>query len=179
MYGPFWRAWTAPAPGNVVQRSTLYTALRPPPLPEGLVLPDEFVAVKWYFRPSLPDTPKNRVRVREITEALAERTPGIFLHDNPRLDDHEEVDLSAIPGLRAMLGGVPPERNLEMQSAIIARAKGSSEHTEDSVTCHSSMASRAGCTLATCSTSAPFMSVSASRLQPASASRTHSWTSTT
>jgi hypothetical protein len=123
MYEPFWRPWTEAAPGNLVERCTQYTALPPPPLPEGLTLPDEFVAVKWYFRPSLPDTPMNRVRIREITERLAEHSPVVLLHDNPRLDDHEEVDLSAIPGVRAALRGVPPDRNLEVQSAIIARAK--------------------------------------------------------
>ena len=124
MYQPFWRPWTEATPGNLVERCTLYTALPPPPLPEGLMLPDEFVAVKWYFRPSLPDTPMNRVRIRAITERLAEHSPVVLLHDNPRLDDHEEVDLSAIPGVRAALRGVPPDRNLEVQSAIIARAKG-------------------------------------------------------
>jgi hypothetical protein len=124
MYRPFWRSWTEAAPGNLVERSTLYTALPPPPLPEGLELPDEFIVVKWYFRPSLPNTPQNRVRIREITQELAERTPVVLLHENPRLDDHEEVDLSPVPGLRAALRGVPPERNLEVQSAIIARAKG-------------------------------------------------------
>ena len=123
MYGPFWRSWTEAAPGNLVQRSTRYTTLPPPPLPEGLELPDEFVAVKWYFRPSLPETPANRVRIREITEALAERTPVVLLHENPRLDDHDELDLSSVPGLLPALRGVRPERNLEVQSAIIARAQ--------------------------------------------------------
>ena len=123
MYSPFWRSWTEAAPGNLVELSTRYTALPPPPLPDGMELPDEFVAVKWYFRPSLPDTPQNRARIREITEALAERTPVVLLHANPRLDDHEEVDLGAVRGVRAVLAGVPPERNLEVQSAIIARAR--------------------------------------------------------
>jgi hypothetical protein len=124
MYEVFWHTWRGADAGSLVQRSTRYAALPPPPLPEALVLPDEFVAVKWYFRPSLPNTPQNLYRIREITEGLAARTPVVLLHDNPRLDDHEEADLSDVPGVRAVLGGVPPERNLEVQSAIIARAKG-------------------------------------------------------
>jgi hypothetical protein len=123
MYEPFWLPWKEATPESLVTRSTLHTTLSPPPLPEGLVLPEEFVAVKWYFRPSLPDTPENRLRIRQITTALATHTPVVLLHDNPRLDDHEEMDVSNVPGVRAALGRVPPERNLEVQSAIVSRAK--------------------------------------------------------
>jgi hypothetical protein len=124
MYEPFWRPWKEAARPNLVTRSTIHTALSPPPLPEGLELPEQFIAVKWYFRPSLPDAPEHRIRIRQITAALAAHTPVVLLHDNPRLDDHEEVDVSDVPGVRAVLGRVPPDRNLEVQSAIIARAKG-------------------------------------------------------
>jgi hypothetical protein len=122
MYEPFWMPWKDPQPGYLVERCTQYAPLSPPPLPEGLELPDEFVAVKWYFRPSLPDTAKNRARIREITAALAAHTPVVLLHEQAQLDDHEEVDLSNLPGVRAVLRCVPPDRNLEVQSAIIARA---------------------------------------------------------
>jgi hypothetical protein len=122
MYQAFWHHWKQSSPTTLVQRCTRYTALPPPPLPPGLELPDEFAAVKWYFRPSLPDTPANRTRLRDITSAVADRLPVVLLHENPSLDDHAEADLSDLPGVRAVLGDVPPERNLEVQAAIIARA---------------------------------------------------------
>jgi hypothetical protein len=122
MYETLWRLWKDPALEPEVRQRTRHVALPPPPLPDGLELPDDFVAVKWYFRPSLPDTPKNRARIREITRALAEGSPVVLLHGLPRLDDHPEADLDELPGVQAVLRDVAPARNLEVQSAIIARA---------------------------------------------------------
>jgi hypothetical protein len=123
MYEYFWLAWKHLLPGNTVWRSTRYERLTAPPLPEGLELPERFVVCKWYFRPSLTDSPENVERIRRLTRSLAARTPVVLLHENPPLDDHPEVDLSGIPGVRSVLAGVDPERNLEVQSAVNARAE--------------------------------------------------------
>src|SRR6185503_12634770 len=38
-------------------------------------LPESYVAMKWYFSTSLPDTPESRARIGDITRHVARRTP--------------------------------------------------------------------------------------------------------
>jgi hypothetical protein len=87
-------------------------------------LPDEFVAVKFYFRPSFPETAANKRLVRDVVAALAERTSVVVLNTGLGVDDHAEVDPGADTPVTWLLDGVQPNHNLEVQSYAISRSKG-------------------------------------------------------
>lgn len=85
-------------------------------------LPDRFAAVRFYFRPSFPDTPENRETVLGTVDALAARMPVVLLNTNLELDDHLDADPGAGAEVLRLLDGVPRELNLHVQTVAISRA---------------------------------------------------------
>jgi hypothetical protein len=85
-------------------------------------LPDEFTAVRFYFRPSFPDAPANRELVREVVGRLAERRPVVLLNTGLVVDDHLDAEPAEGPNVSRPLAGVAAARNLGVQSAVVARS---------------------------------------------------------
>jgi len=104
-----------------------YTVYRSMPALDGdelaRTLPREYIAVRFYFRPSFPDTTENRALVGRIIRALAERTPVVLLNTGLSVDDHEDFDPGTGMGIHAITHLMSPTRNLEIQSAVIAGAR--------------------------------------------------------
>ena len=86
-------------------------------------LPKEYVAVRFYFRPSFPDTPENRTLIARLIRALARRTPVVLLNPGLSLDDHEDFDPGTGMGVHKLDHLMTPTTNLEVQSAVIAHAR--------------------------------------------------------
>jgi len=84
-------------------------------------LPDQYVAVKFYFSRPFPDTAENREFVRRTIETLAEDAPVVVLHAGGRLDDHDDA---LIPH-SARVHVVTPDikDNLAAQTSVLADAK--------------------------------------------------------
>jgi glycosyltransferase involved in cell wall biosynthesis len=103
-----------------------YTAYRPMPMLDGnelvRTLPQNYIAVKFYFRSSFPDTAANRKLVRRIIRTLAERTPVVLLNTGLNVDDHEDFDPGTGRGIHDISHLMTPARNLELQSTVIAGA---------------------------------------------------------
>jgi ADP-heptose:LPS heptosyltransferase len=93
-----------------------------PHAPEAESLPEEFTAVRFYFRDSFPDTPAHRELVRDLVERLATRRPVVLLNTGVVVDDHLDAEPPEGPRVLRPLAGVAPERNLEAQSAVVARS---------------------------------------------------------
>lgn len=85
-------------------------------------LPKDYVAVRFYFRPSFPDTPENRALVGRFIRTLARRTPVVLLNPGLSLDDHEDFDPGIGMGVHKIDHLMTPTQNLEVQSAVIANA---------------------------------------------------------
>ena len=85
-------------------------------------LPDDFVAVRFYFRPSFPDTPANRQLARRVVDRLCEVTNVVLLNANLDIDDHLDLDADHDRVVR-LLEGTDERDNLRIQSAAIARAQ--------------------------------------------------------
>ena len=83
-------------------------------------LPDEYVAVKFYFSRAFPDTPENRAFVRRVVDAVSEEHPVVVLHTGGRLDDHDDAVIPRSPRVHV----VQPEArdNLVAQTAVLAKA---------------------------------------------------------
>ena len=105
-----------------VHAHTRYARLADPG-PAGIPdLPPRYVAVKFYFNECFPATPANRAFVQDVLQALARRGPVIALSTGLDIDDHDGMRVDE-HGVRHLPEGIDPARNLQVQSAIVARAE--------------------------------------------------------
>jgi hypothetical protein len=88
-----------------------------------VALPDEFTAVRFYFRESFPETADNRALVRDVIARLAARRPVVLLNTGVVVDEHVDAEPDADPRVIRPLAGAAPGRNLVVQSAVLARAR--------------------------------------------------------
>ena len=103
-----------------------HTDFRYPPIASGggeLSLPEEYVAVKFYTGPALPDTESNRVLVRDLVERIAARTPVVVLDAEWTTDEHRDYGFDGIRGVITLRGALNPRTNLGVQSSVIAGAR--------------------------------------------------------
>jgi hypothetical protein len=90
-------------------------------VPAAPALPEEFAAVRFYYRASFPETPENRATVERIVEGLLEQGPVVSLDPRRRYDDH--VDAAAPDGVVYLDELDRPSSNLAVQTAVVARAR--------------------------------------------------------
>jgi glycosyltransferase involved in cell wall biosynthesis len=124
MYRLFRYYWYEKGAISLLHKHTVY---RPMPTLDGdelaRTLPREYIAVRFYFRPSFPDTAENRALVGRLIRTLAERTPVVLLNTGLSVDDHEDFDPGTGMGIHCIDHLMTPTRNLEVQSAVIAGAR--------------------------------------------------------
>jgi hypothetical protein len=85
-------------------------------------LPPEYVAARFYFRETFPDTPENRELVARTLGSLADGLPVVLLDTDLVLDDHSTVPLPEGVTVARPLAGRTPEDNLHAQSVVLSRA---------------------------------------------------------
>lgn len=109
-----------------LEQDCLYEPLTVPALPEGLVLPERFVAVRFYLRHTFPGHPQIVAFARESIRTMAQHTPVILLNTGIHADDHQDIYVKDIPNVFTLtdLCAVTPANNLAIQSAVIGRALG-------------------------------------------------------
>jgi hypothetical protein len=86
-------------------------------------LPDEYVAVKFYFNNSFPDEPANRRFVEGVLGALTARTHVVLLNTGMSLDDHFDFDARGRERVVSLDHLMTPADNLAVQSVAIAHAR--------------------------------------------------------
>jgi hypothetical protein len=103
--------------------AAVYATLPKPPgaTLEG-VLPDEYVAVRFYYRSSFPESAENRNFASAVVKALARKQPVVLLNTGLTLDDH--ADLSTATGGRVVTidHAMRPSDNLHVQAIALSRA---------------------------------------------------------
>jgi hypothetical protein len=120
MFQAFKRYWGGGAGINDVLERTSHRKLTSPgPLPG---LPDRYVAVRFYFRTSFPNTPENRALVAKTLSVLAAATDVVLLNPGFQIDDHIDVDIFRGGRIHTIDHLLTPERNLDVQTAVLARA---------------------------------------------------------
>ncbi len=125
MYALFYAVWQGALPAAQVYARTRFARL---PAPAGVVLdlPDDFAAVRFYFRPSFPDTSDNRRLVATLVERLAADRPVVLLNPRLEIDDHSDwipAGGKGVHGIRELGDTMTPATNLTVQSTAIARAR--------------------------------------------------------
>jgi hypothetical protein len=86
-------------------------------------LPDDYVAVRFYFNDAFPDTEANRGFVADLVTALAETTDVVVLNPPEQLDDHLDLPVARRARVHSAASLMTPRTNLDVQSQIIARAR--------------------------------------------------------
>ena len=121
MYALFAPFWWGHLPIDWVDRHARFCRLTPPPVPDRMILPREFAAVKFYFNDCFLDAPGTRAFVQGVVHEVARDLPVVSLSTGLALDDHDACephhDAPVIqPGYEA-------KSNLDLQTAIVARAR--------------------------------------------------------
>jgi len=88
--------------------------------PLASALPKDYVAMRFYFRPSFPDTEANRAFVGRLVKQVSSTIPVVLLNTGLKVDDHIDCPAGALMTLE---GHVNPTNNLDIQSRVIANAR--------------------------------------------------------
>ncbi len=124
MYRLFRYFWYGKGAVSLLEKHTVYRPM--PAIDRGHALeglPAEYAAVRFYFRPSFPDSAENRALIGQFVQALARRMPVVLLNPGLSLDDHEDFDPGTGMGVHKIDHLMTPTTNLQVQSAVIAHAR--------------------------------------------------------
>ncbi len=109
----FWKRWDL----NVYEQHA-----RPAPFARpdrnGLSLPDQYTAVKFYGNMALPDTLENRARVADVLRSIQGEV--VVLNTGTRFDDHADYGVNDWGRVRQI--DMQPATNLDVQTRVIAGA---------------------------------------------------------
>jgi hypothetical protein len=86
-------------------------------------LPASYVAVRFYFSSSFPDTPENRAFAASTLRGLAASTDVVMLGTGIRLDDHDDFTPLQAARIHTIEDLMTPETNLDLQTAVIAGSR--------------------------------------------------------
>lgn len=120
-YSPYWRKQ---ASIRHLEKHVRYAAFEP--LERGLVdlqLPDDYVAVKFYFSNAFPDTHENRAFITQLLADLSARTNVVLLTTGLRVDDHADYSAPLRERIYTIEDHIVPGKNLELQTRIVANAR--------------------------------------------------------
>ncbi len=123
MYELLWPFWAYQATVSHVDRFTSFRRLPSAAafLPPGL--PDEYVAMRFYFSDCFPDTPANREFIARTIDSLATRTHVVLLNTPFAVDDHRDFVSSRSDRVHTIAEHMSPPTNLATQTAVIERAR--------------------------------------------------------
>jgi hypothetical protein len=125
MFRLFAALWRKQAALDLVESFSVFrrlTALPDAELPAGL--PANYLVAKFYFSKAFPDSQNNRAFVVETLRCVSRRAPVALLSTSVQLDEHSDFEASANSGLFVVDSHTVPQRNLELQTRLIAGAKG-------------------------------------------------------
>src|SRR4029450_9350665 len=87
MYRLFTLYWSGQRAMGFVEAHLRFTSMARPGWVGRALLPQEYVAVKFYAARALPDTPEIRAHLRATVAALSERLPVVLLATRLGLED--------------------------------------------------------------------------------------------
>ena len=87
-------------------------------------LPEDYVAVKFYFCRQFPDTAENRKFATNVVNLLRCQTEVVILVSGSKLDEHDEWYGDDVKGISSIRHLVTPSNNLDVQTRVVAGARG-------------------------------------------------------
>ena len=123
MYRLFDFYWYGPDSIGLVEKYTAYKQW-PGPSPDDLthLLPEEYVAVKFYFSACFPDTMENRSFVYEVLRNLSAASHVVVLDTGLQIDDHPDLGGEEGERIHSISHLVTPANNLDVQTRVVANA---------------------------------------------------------
>jgi hypothetical protein len=128
LFSPLWRKR---AGVDLVDSFTSYRALTLPDAAvtdavrgSGVDVPPQYVVCKFYFSKAFPDTAANRAFATELVQTISRDVPVVLLSTAMRLDEHSDFQTAAGSGVYVVDTHTAPQRNLEVQTRLIAGARG-------------------------------------------------------
>lgn len=119
LYMPYWKQVTS---RRWVEQFANFARISAPTA-SGLTLPDDYVAVRFYFSDCFPETPSNKALVEEVVKAVSRERNVVVLSSGARVDDHRDAAVLTGSGRVYRLDHLMrPETNLAVQTAVIAGA---------------------------------------------------------
>ena len=91
--------------------------------PTAIPLPSDYVAVKFYTGPALPDSETNRALLVDLVRRMARRMPVVMLDTAWSVDEHRDYEFEGIPGVMTLRPSLDPKTNLGLQTQVIAGAR--------------------------------------------------------
>ena len=123
MYQLFRSFWYGDRSRHFLFRHTDFRYPRTVVADDELSLPGEYVAMKFYSGPALPDTEMNRALVRDLVERVAARTPVVMLDTAWSTDEHRDYGFDGIARVTTLRPALDPKTNLGVQTRVIAGAR--------------------------------------------------------
>jgi hypothetical protein len=121
LFNPFWKQQVTV---RRVEHYTSYQKVAHPAVPElAGRLPQRYVAVRFYFSDCFPDSPGNRAFVEATVRTLSDEQDVVMLNPGFKVDDHSDYSPERAARVHTFDDVMTPERNLEIQTAIIAGAQ--------------------------------------------------------
>ena len=123
MFRLFRNVWHGNLPFDLLWRRTRYVAGRPTRTGPTPGIPDDFIAAKIYTGPALSTHETTRDAVRAVVAQAATIAPVVLLEADLGIDEHRDFDLDGIPNVISARSLLSPRTNLDVQLALIARAR--------------------------------------------------------
>ena len=127
MFRLFSALWRKRAGVELVESFTSYRTLSLPdadPAAGMMELPPQYVVCKFYFSKAFPDTTANRAFAADLVRTISRDVPVVLLSTALRLDEHSDFQTAGGSGVYVVDSHAVPHRNLEVQTRLIAGARG-------------------------------------------------------
>ena len=123
MYRLFYPYWKSRASINLIESFASFERL--PEIERSDVaakLPDQYVAVRFYYNSAFPETEENRDFVRRLLTRVTERTDVVLLNPGFRVDDHSDLRPDVSRRVHRIDHLLEPRNNLHVQTQVISGA---------------------------------------------------------
>ena len=124
MYRLFYPFWKQQMSIGLVDEFASFQRL--PPIDASDVvggLPRDYIAVRFYFNESFPDTEENKLFVTSLLETLTETNDVVLLNPDLHIDDHWDMRPGRNPRIHTVDHLMTPQNNLAVQTKVISRAR--------------------------------------------------------
>jgi|SoiMethySBSTD1v2_1073268.scaffolds.fasta_scaffold00364_14 hypothetical protein len=86
-------------------------------------LPRDYIAVRFYFNESFPDTEENKLFVTSLLDTLTETNDVVLLNPDLHIDDHWDMRPGRNQRIHTVDHLMTPQNNLAVQTKVISRAR--------------------------------------------------------
>jgi hypothetical protein len=124
MYRLFYPFWKSQMSLSLVEQFASFERL--PPIDASDIaakLPDDYIAMRFYFNESFPDCEENRIFITNLLRTLTETRNVVLLNPDLHIDDHWDLSPTRNSRVFTVDHLMTPRNNLEVQTKVISRAR--------------------------------------------------------